>query len=87
MDGRLELSDSELIDSTRGLLGKSVSLYPNNTGNVKAIDHFYRNSGIVSRMRVNNTEKVEPGNYDFAEFRGRVAPIWCWKLFVFTHAQ
>ena len=67
-------SDTQLLDSTRGLLGKSVTLYPNITGNVKAIDHLYRNEGIVSRIRVNNTEKVEPRTYDFDEFRGRVGP-------------
>ncbi|HEX9896376.1 MAG TPA: hypothetical protein VGA85_01775 [Dehalococcoidales bacterium] len=67
-------SDSQLLDSTRGLLGKSVTLYPNITANVKAIDHLYRNEGIVSRIRVNNIEKVQPGSYDFSEFRGRVAP-------------
>lgn len=38
----------------------SVTLYPNITGNVKVIDHLNRNEGIVSRIRVNNIEKVEP---------------------------
>ncbi len=65
-------NDTLLLDSTRGLLGKTVSLYPNITGNVKAIDHLYRTTGIESRIRVNNIEKVGTGSYDFSYFRENV---------------
>jgi len=66
-------NDAFLLDSTRGMLGKTVGLYPNITGNVNSIGHLFRTKGIENRLHVTDIEKIEPGTYDFPYFRENVA--------------
>ncbi len=73
-------SDAFLLDSTRGMLGKTVGLYPNITAinsdigrQRPTLDHFFRTEGIENRLRVNDITEVQPGTYDFKDFKENVA--------------
>jgi hypothetical protein len=66
-------SDAELLDSTRNLLGRSVSLSPNITGLGRDLGHVFRTEGVQNRLRVTDTTEIAPGTYDFEHFRKNVA--------------
>lgn len=73
-------SDAFLLNSGRGLLGMSVSLYPNIIGvnstdapAGRTQDRVFRAEGVKNRLRVNDTTEIRPGTYDFEDFRKNVA--------------
>ena len=63
-------SDADLLDSTRGLLGRSVSLYPNIAGARDRLDHRFRAEGVESRLRVIDTAETTPGNLQLSSLQG-----------------
>jgi len=66
-------SDASLLDSTRGLLGRSVSLYPDITPLNKYLGNRFRAAGVENRLRVADTTEITPGTYDFEDFRKNIA--------------
>jgi hypothetical protein len=66
-------SDAELLDSTRNLLGRSVSLTPNITGLNRDPGELFASEGVRSRLQIADTSEIRPGTYNFEHFRHNVA--------------
>ncbi len=66
-------SDAGLLDSTRNLLGRTVSLSPNITPLNRDLGELFRVEGVDDRLRVADITEHSPGTYPFEHFRKNIA--------------